>query len=408
LDESDCIDVHQLQAKITDISNEALKVPPKRSQKRLQRGAEKQPNDAVIEDDERPLVQSEQIRSAHEDRSRARRKLSRKRERGVLIAQTSEPQDLKLARVIGAEGAYFVLRLIEGEDIRAKTYKGTRSANANSTLVAIGDDVRVSVKLEDVSIIEEVLARRTKLARKAAGRRAAFEQVVVANIDLLVIVASATQPPLRAGIIDRYIVAALEGGMAIALAINKIDVASPEEMEEVLYFRDVYEELGYPVAQVSAANGEGLPDLKALIAAKTSVFAGHSGVGKSSLINALLGEDVGRTGALSKKYRRGAHTTSSSVLLSLEGAPGAYVADTPGVREFANFELDSQNLKFSFVEFAKYQEHCRVTNCSHLHEPGCAVRQALEEDKISIERYVSYEKLFEEAQAAERKRLYNQ
>jgi ribosome biogenesis GTPase / thiamine phosphate phosphatase len=253
-----------------------------------------------------------------------------------------------------------------------------------------------------------VLPRRSKLSRKAAGRAASFEQTIVSNIDLLVIVATACEPPLRAGIIDRYIVAGLEGGLDIAIVINKLDIANEHEREEVLYFRDVYQEIGYPVISVSAETGLGIEELKQTIAGRTSVFAGHSGVGKSSIVNRIFGREVGRTGVLSKKYRRGAHTTSGSVFLPVEGMKETYVVDTPGVREFANFELDAANLKYFFVEFLKYQERCALTNCSHIHEPGCAVREALENDTIAIERYTSYEKLFEEARKAEDRKLFKQ
>jgi len=358
------------------------------------------------EDDE--SLRSEQIRSAHEDRSRSRRKLSKKREKQAVKTQTeTDTLDLKEATVITAEGAHFILRLADDSEIKAKSYKSTRTANPNSTLVAVGDAVRVSVQPDEDTIIEEVLPRRTKLARKAAGRGDTFEQVIVANVDLLVIVASVLEPPLRSGIIDRYIVAALEGGLSILIAINKIDLASEEEMEEVLYYRDVYEEIGYPVLAVSASQGVGIDQLRAHITGKTSVFAGHSGVGKSSVVNALFGYEIGKTGRLSKKYKRGAHTTTASVVLPLEGVPNTFIVDTPGVREFANYELDTHNLKFSFVEFLPYQSQCAITNCSHIHEPGCAVRQAVEDDKISIERYSSYEKLFQEAKKAEQQRLYH-
>ncbi len=371
------------------------------------------PHAAEHEDEENPLVKSEQIRRAHEDRSRDRRKLSRKRERHSPLPQSAEQTDLDTGRVVAAEGAYFVARLTDGREFRTRTYRGTRTENPGSTLVAIGDLIRFRVETEvttdekDIAVIEDVLRRSTKLARKAAGRGDTFEQVVVSNVDLLVIVATATDPPLRAGIIDRYIVAGLEGGLQIAIAINKMDLALEAEREEVLYFRDVYRELGYAVHSVSATSGVGIEELRTTIEGKTSVFAGHSGVGKSSLINALFGSEVNRTGELSKKYRRGAHTTTSSSLTPLPGSADTYIADTPGVREFANFELDSHTLKFSFVEFLRYQDQCRIANCSHLHEPGCAVRQAVEDDAIALERYSSYEKLFAEARSEETRRLYN-
>ncbi len=312
-----------------------------------------------------------------------------------------------------------MLRLDDGSEIRARTYKGTRSANPNSTLVAIGDEVSAiahsvpqnddggSIDEHEYFLIEEVLPRRTKLSRRAAGRRDAFEQVIVANVDVLVIVASVSQPKLRSGIIDRYTVAGVEGGLAIVIAINKIDQATPAEMDEALYFHAVYQEIGYAVHLISATQGSGIPALKEEIAGKTSVFAGHSGVGKSSIVNAILGREAAQTGALQRKRKGGAHTTATSILRDVQDLPGTFIADTPGVREFANFELDPQNLKFAFVEFQKFQERCAITNCSHIHEPGCAVRQAVEDDKISIDRYSNYQKLFEEAKKEAYSRLYN-
>jgi ribosome biogenesis GTPase / thiamine phosphate phosphatase len=314
-----------------------------------------------------------------------------------------------------------VLRLEDGSEIRARTYKGTRSANPNSTLVAIGDEVRLATPDETNNenaadlLIEEVVPRRTKLSRRASGRRDAFEQVIVANVDILVIVVSVGKPKLRSGIIDRYIVAGVEGGLDIVIAINKIDDAPAKEMDEASYFQDVYQEIGYPVHLLSAINGSGIAKLKEELAGKTSVFAGHSGVGKSSIINAILGREAAQTGKLQRKFKGGAHTTASSTLIEVpflfkEGAGGGFtfIADTPGVREFANFELDPQNLKFAFVEFLKFQERCAIPNCSHTHEPGCAVRQAVEDDLISIDRYSNYQKLFEEAKKEELTRLYNQ
>ncbi len=358
----------------------------------------------------------EQIRGAHEDRDHTRRKLSKKREHRSL-SPVGEEIRIPSARVITTEGPFYVLQLEDGSTLRARTYKGTRSANPNSTLVAIGDEVRLSTPIEEANnendnaadiLIEEVLPRRTKLSRRAAGRRESFEQVIVANVDLLVIVASVGKPKLRSGIIDRYIVAGVEGGLDIVIAINKIDNAPAKEMDEASYFQDVYQEIGYPVHLLSAIAGSGIEKLKAEIAGKTSVFAGHSGVGKSSIINAILGREAAQTGALQRKFKGGAHTTAASTLIPVATMQDTFIADTPGVREFANFELDPQNLKFAFIEFLKFQERCAIPNCSHIHEPGCAVRQAVEDDKISIDRYSNYQKLFEEAKKEELTRLYNQ
>ncbi len=360
------------------------------------------------------MLSREQIRGAHEDRNSSRRKHSKKREQIPILEMNADIRESP-ARVITTEGPYYVLRVEDGSELRARTYKGTRSANPNSTLVAIGDKVRLATTsaLENEvattadNLIEEVLPRRTKLSRRAAGRREAFEQVIVSNVDVLVIVTSVGKPKLRSGIIDRYIVAGVEGGLDIIIAINKIDEAPPTEMDEARYFQDVYREIGYPVHLLSAIKGNGIADFKKEIEGKTSVFAGHSGVGKSSIVNAIMGREAALTGALQRKFKGGAHTTAASTLISVDAMPDTFIADTPGVREFANFALDPQNLKFAFVEFLKFQERCAIPNCSHIHEPGCAVRQGVEDDKISIDRYSNYQKLFEEAKQEELTRLYN-
>ncbi|HET6511452.1 MAG TPA: ribosome small subunit-dependent GTPase A, partial [Candidatus Kapabacteria bacterium] len=164
----------------------------------------------------------------------------------------------------------------------------------------------------------------------------------------------------------------------------------------------------YGSVGVSAKEHNGIDELREAIRGKISVFAGHSGVGKSSLVNSLLGSEEEKIGELQRKFNRGAHTTTSSVLREVPGEDDTFVVDTPGVREFANFELDSENLKFSFVEFLPYQEHCKITNCTHIHEPGCAVIEAVETDKIHVERYSSYTKLYDEAKQEERKQLHKE
>jgi ribosome biogenesis GTPase / thiamine phosphate phosphatase len=354
----------------------------------------------------------ERIRRGHEDRSRARRKTLKHRSRAKFttgVEQEVDRSKLRFCRVIQAEGAYFICRSEDGTEYKARTYRGTQTANPNATLVAVGDLVGINEPEEGDTVIDLVEERKTKLSRKASGRRDYFEQVVVANVDLLVIVASLYEPPFRPGIIDRFIVAGLQGGLELLIAINKIDIAQSEHEQAIIdEFVQLYRSLGYGSVGVSAKSMTGIEELRHLIAGKISVFAGHSGVGKSSLVNALLGGEVERTGELQRKFKRGAHTTTSSVLREVPGEPNTYVVDTPGVREFSNFELDPQNLKFSFVEFLPFQEHCKITNCSHIHEPACAVIQAVEDDKINVERYSSYMKLYEEAVKEDRKQRFKE
>jgi ribosome biogenesis GTPase / thiamine phosphate phosphatase len=351
----------------------------------------------------------ERIRRGHEDRSRARRKTLKHRSRAKFttgVESNIDKTGLSFLRVIRSEGAYFICQAQNGSLQKARTFRGTQTANPNSTLVAVGDLVALESQAEGDDVVHYVEQRRTKLSRKASGRKDNFEQVVVANVDLLVVVASIYDPPLRPGIIDRFIVAGLQGGLDILIAINKIDIASaPAEQEVINEFITLYRSLGYGSVGVSATKHKGIEELREAIRGKISVFAGHSGVGKSSLVNALLGTEKEKIGDLQRKFNRGAHTTTSSVLREVPGEDNTFVVDTPGVREFANFELDSENLKFSFVEFLPYQEHCKITNCTHIHEPGCAVLQAVEDDKIHVERYSSYTKLYDEAKKEEKKQI---
>lgn len=352
------------------------------------------------EQEELELPQSERIRRAHEDRTRERRKTTKHRERMVGRAATSlaVAQTYTSGRIVRTEGQYLIAELEDGSELRAKAGKRTKAADQNATLVTVGDRVLIDPSTTGVPLIAQVLDRKTKLLRRASGRSDDYAQVIVANIDLLVIVVSILEPPIRSGIIDRYIVAGLEGGLNIAVVINKTDLAvKPEIKAELDYFLKLYRKIGYPIFAVTANDANRLAPLREFLSGTTSVFAGHSGVGKSSLVNVLLGTDDERTGELSKKFRRGAHTTSRSVLLKLGDISDTYVVDTPGVREFANHAIESTQLKFLFVEFAPYAASCAITNCSHIHEPACAVIAATETGDIAIERYASYVKLFEES-----------
>jgi ribosome biogenesis GTPase len=236
--------------------------------------------------------------------------------------------------------------------------------------------------------IMSIAPRRNFLAR--ADEHARRPQVIAANLDRLVVV-MAVQPPARSGLIDRLLVAAHAQGIPGCVVLNKTDLLdeiSTEEMDEVL---EPYPDLGYPVYRVSASTGDGMAGLAAELSTGTSIFVGHSGVGKTSLLNALcpgLGE---RVKALSEATGRGVHTTTAAGLFSLPS--GGELIDCPGVRMFALWGVEPADLARHFVEFEKYAETCRFANCRHDQEPGCAVIKAVEKDKIHLARYDSYIKL---------------
>ncbi len=344
------------------------------------------------------------IRRSHSDR--ARKKEIKHRERHSEKKYSGEtPTNLLQARVLQIDGAYVLVEMPNGETIRARTVKSTISGNANASLVAVGDVVMIEQSDGDISVVREVLLRKNKLARLAHKIRATFEQVIAANIDYVGIISSATEPPFRPGLIDKYIVAALQEDIGILIILNKSDKLDLDERREfIIEALEHYDSLGYGVAVVSAETGADMDELREMIKGKTVVFAGKSGVGKSSLLNALYGSPIARTQGLTKKSLRGMHTTTHASIITLPDHQG-YIVDTPGIKEFFHFDLDPSQIRFYFVEFLPYQEHCQMTGCLHIHEPGCAVSKAVDDEIIPEWRYNSYVSLWEEAERERKSRI---
>ncbi|MBI3950428.1 MAG: ribosome small subunit-dependent GTPase A [Acidobacteria bacterium] len=266
----------------------------------------------------------------------------------------------------------------------------------NTTAIAVGDLVRLEVLAGEGTegMIVEVLPRRTKLSRKiqtSPYESNGFEDVVAANVDQLVIVASAQNPPLRPGLIDRYLVAAGKGDLEPVVCINKIDLVDPQEIQPVA---SIYCSLGCPVILTCAKSGQGVDELRQQLVGLASVFAGHSGVGKSTLLKDLSPGIEVKTSEVNPKTGRGKHTTTAAQLVHLPS--GGYVIDTPGIRQFSLWDLTPEDVQTHFVEIARYGRDCRFRNCSHTVEPDCAVRQAVEQGMIHPLRYESFLKLQEE------------
>ncbi|HPD14599.1 MAG TPA: ribosome small subunit-dependent GTPase A [Planctomycetota bacterium] len=261
---------------------------------------------------------------------------------------------------------------------------------AQTRPIAVGDRVRFSLLPSGEGVVEGVEPRKGgKLSRKAAGEREA-EQVVAANVDQLVVVASVAEPELNRRLLDRLVVSGEHGGLDVAVCLNKIDLADAAAYEPVL---ELYRRLGYRALATSAVSGVGLEDLRAALRDKTSVFAGQSGVGKSALLMSVQpGLDL-RVGDVSASTGKGRHTTTAVSLLPLEF--GGYVVDTPGIREFALYNIERDELQHCFPEMAERFGQCRFADCSHRHEPGCAIAAAVESGAIDPERYESYCRIYE-------------
>jgi len=277
-----------------------------------------------------------------------------------------------------------------GESVRC-TVRGRFFENLERSMrpVAVGDRVRFRITGKGEGAIEEILPRRTKLSRPGIDK-GGKEQVIAANVDQVVVVASIKNPPFRPGLVDRIFVAGRSGGLDTLLVLNKADEGAPDEIGELIA---PYREIGVTVLVTSAASGEGIADLRQALADRTSVFSGPSGAGKSSLINAVQPGLRLRVGAVSDRTRKGRHTTTAVALLPLEC--GGYVVDTPGVREFGLWDVSREELDAFFPEIAPLAERCRFRRCSHVHEPDCAVKQALEGGAIRHLRYESYTRILE-------------
>jgi ribosome biogenesis GTPase len=258
--------------------------------------------------------------------------------------------------------------------------------------VAVGDQVRFLDTLDGSGLIIEVLPRRNRLSRINPGTKR-LEQVVVANLDQVVPIFSAAQPEPKWNLLDRYLASAESLGLASMICITKMDLLDGDMqlLEEV----ETYRKIGYPVTLTSVASGLGLDDLKVALQGRLSVFIGKSGVGKTSLLNALqpgLGLHVNE---VSQATEKGKHTTTNLAMFPLD--IGGSVVDTPGMREFGLWDVNEDDLASLFPEMRPMVGTCRFgLDCTHTHEPGCAIRNAVDKTQISERRYQSYLRLREE------------
>lgn len=271
----------------------------------------------------------------------------------------------------------------------------------SSDIAAVGDRVTIQVVDEETGIIEEVAERTSALSRAARteGNRGAGqaerEQVIIANADQALFVFAAASPLPNFKVLDRFLVAGeISGIEELVLVVNKIDLEDPSQVRARFA---VYEQLGYPILYTCALEGIGVDALRERLSGHISVFTGPSGVGKTSLLNAIqpgLARSVKSVGSRDE----GLHTTRDSALIKLES--GGYIADTPGIRTLNLWDVEPEELDAYFVEIAPYVEQCRFGDCAHVNEPGCAVRQAVDDGKISQDRYRSYLQLRDELEAA--------
>jgi ribosome biogenesis GTPase / thiamine phosphate phosphatase len=290
-------------------------------------------------------------------------------------------------RIIRCHGLDNVVHLDDGRILRCKVRRLLKSlAIDERSIVTTGDRVWVRPSLNDQGFIERVEPRHGLLTRASRGR----EHILVANVDQVAIVIALVEPELKPHLIDRYLASAEQGKIKPILCLNKVDLTDPAEFQPIVGY---YSQLGVPTILTSATTGVGIDRLRRLLKGRQSVFSGQSGVGKSSLLNAVqpgLGLQV-RT--VSDVNQKGRHTTTTTQLLELE--IGGWVVDTPGIRTFDLWNIIPEEVEGLFAEFRPFVTLCGFPDCTHTHEQRCAVKQAVEDRRISEHRYLSYLGIYE-------------
>lgn len=269
--------------------------------------------------------------------------------------------------------------------------KGIKSTNP----IAVGDTVEFDVESkgdEEIGVIKFIHERKNYIVRKSVNL-SKQTQIIASNIDLAFLLITINNPPTLTTFIDRFLVTAQAYSIQVVLVFNKIDSYKAEEKGEILYLKGIYEAIGYTCVEVSAIKNINLNSIKDLMKGKTSLFSGHSGVGKTTLLNALEPGLNLKTKQISDQHKQGQHTTTFAEMFDLSF--NASIIDTPGIKGFGVVAIEKEELGDYFPEFFALKNRCKFHNCIHVNEPQCAVKDALEEGKVSWSRYKSYLQIIE-------------
>lgn len=291
--------------------------------------------------------------------------------------------------VIKNTGSWYVVHTDNGEDVNCKIkgnfrLKGIRTTNP----VAVGDRVTISVNPDGNAFITAIQPRKNYIIRRASNL-SKESHIIAANLDCAFLVVTLANPVTSTTFIDRFLATAEAYRVPAVLLINKVDLLTDDDDKEYCEaVASLYRTIGYDVLEISALTGEGMTELRERLKDKISLFSGNSGVGKSTIINALLPDLELRTGSISDMHDTGMHTTTFSEMFPLP--EGGWIIDTPGIKGFGTIDFDKHEIAHFFPEIFKISADCKYGNCTHTHEPGCAVLKALDDHYISQSRYASY------------------
>ena len=296
--------------------------------------------------------------------------------------------------VIKNTGSWYTVKTDDGQLIESKIkgnfrLKGIRSTNP----VAVGDRVQLITNQEGTAFISSIEDRRNYIIRKSPNL-SKQSHILAANVDQALLVVTVNYPQTSTTFIDRFLAGAEAYRVPVVLVFNKRDILSDDEIHYEEMMKNLYETVGYQCIEISAATGEGIDQLTPLVKDKISLLSGNSGVGKSTLINQLVPGAGQRTAEISDAHNTGMHTTTFSEMIELPD--GGYLIDTPGIKGFGTFDIEKEELTSYFKEIFHFSKDCRFSNCTHTHEPGCAVIKAVEEHYIAASRYQSYLSMLED------------
>ena len=296
--------------------------------------------------------------------------------------------------VIKNTGSWYTVKTDDGQLIESKIkgnfrLKGIRSTNP----VAVGDHVEIITNQEGTAFISAIEDRRNYIIRKSPNL-SKQSHILAANVDQALLVVTVNYPQTSTTFIDRFLASAEAYSVPVILVFNKHDLLSEEELHYEKMMCTLYETVGYKCVEISAETGEGVEQLFPILKDKITLLSGNSGVGKSTLINRLIPHASQRTAEISDAHNTGMHTTTFSEMIELP--EGGYRIDTPGIKGFGTFDIEKEELTSYFKEIFHFSKDCRFSNCTHTHEPGCAVIKAVEDHFIAASRYQSYLSMLED------------
>ena len=307
--------------------------------------------------------------------------------------------------VIKNTGSWYLVRTDDGRDVECKVkgtfrLKGIRSTNP----VAVGDRVRITGNPGGTAFITDIEERKNYIIRRSSNL-SKQSHILAANLDQCMLVATVNYPETSTTFIDRFLATAEAYRIPTLILFNKIDLYDEDDTRYLDGLVHLYTTIGYPCIKVSALDGRGLDEVKDKLRGAITLFSGNSGVGKSTLLNALLPGTDARTGEISQAHNKGMHTTTFSEMYPVDDA-GGYLIDTPGIKGFGTFDMEVEEIGHYFPEIFEASAECKYGNCTHRQEPGCAVLQAVEEHRISQSRYASYLSMLDDKEEGKYREAY--